>query len=149
MFVICLSVSSSSLTVFTHSRPKDLWKTRCMLPSHVVLFGFNLVLVLLVTFNITATHMGLWYPKSMCSTRAPQSIGDKLCLTRAPQSIGDKLCSTRAPQSIGGPVILPLHGPSAAHVWSEPTLGGSPSAPYRQGLCQVSPTNGHPPEAQV
>ena len=44
-----------------------------------------------------------------------------------------------------GPVPnLPLHGAIAAHVRSEPVLGGSPSTPYRQGLRQVSPTNGHP-----
>ena len=97
-----------------------------MLPSHVVLSGPNSVLVLSVIFNKITTLKGLWYPK------------------------GDKLSSPGAPQSVGGPVTnLPLHGPIAAHVWSEPTLGGSPNAPYRQGLCQVSPTYGHPPEAQV
>ena len=49
-----------------------------------------------------------------------------------------------------GPVPnLPLLGAIAAQVRSEPVLGGSPSTPYRQGLRQVSPTNGHPPEAQV
>ena len=78
-----------------------------------------------------------WYYSKCCAQQELPSLS------------GDKLCSPRAPQSVGGPVNLPLHGPIAAHVWSEPTLGGSPSAPYRQGLCQVSPTNGHPPGAHV
>ena len=82
---------------------------------------------------------GKWCPIKKCCAQQelPSLSGINYAQQELPSLSGDLL------------LISPLHGPIAAHVWSEPTLGGSPSAPYRQGLCQVSPTNGHPPEAQV
>ena len=97
-----------------------------LIPCHSVLT------LLHITWPTTLT--GKWYPKILCSTRANS-------LTRPTRA---KLVTWQ------GPVPnLPLLGAIAAQVRSEPVLGGSPSTPYRQGLRQVSPTNGHPPEAQV